>query len=372
MAVTAPLQPPLNPARHFAVLDGLRGFAVAIVVASHLSNYHLLGNTGLALGGTGKSGVYLFFVLSAFLLTRLLLGKPVATLRSASTWIDYAVRRILRIWPLYLVVLLSSWLISPHVAAWHYRIDTPALLHHLALQEGQSVLWSIPVEFKAYLVLPLIVLGVTLLRGSAAAIAGAFVLLFIAAMMAWPARDVVNNSVQLGQYLTPFIAGAAAAWIDVRLLAGNVASRRLRIACGACVMLVLVAWFATTPLVAGGLTGLPLAADWNQKFIPVFALLWAGMLLALLHASAGIQRLFSNRVMRFLGLVSFSIYLWHMVLVDGWRAAGWPTGPAASAALVAGILVVASVSWWLVERPFRNVRWRPGNRQGGAAIGDNG
>jgi Predicted acyltransferases len=46
-------------------LDGLRGVAVLIVVLSHLSNARLFLIPGLDLSGTGKSGVFLFFVLSA-------------------------------------------------------------------------------------------------------------------------------------------------------------------------------------------------------------------------------------------------------------------------------------------------------------------
>lgn len=99
--------PPVLPA-----LDGLRGLAVLIVLASHLANAGLPVFPGLSLSGTGKSGVYLFFVLSAYLLTRLLLARPVREWRSLHPWIDYGLRRVLRIWPLYLVVLFVSALMA--------------------------------------------------------------------------------------------------------------------------------------------------------------------------------------------------------------------------------------------------------------------
>lgn len=94
-------------AAHVHVLDGLRGLAVLIVIGSHLSNAGWLPFPNLS--GIGKSGVYLFFVLSAYLLTRAILGRSARELASARYWANYALRRILRIWPLYLVILLASW-----------------------------------------------------------------------------------------------------------------------------------------------------------------------------------------------------------------------------------------------------------------------
>lgn len=351
--------PRADAAGRLQVLDGLRGLAVAIVVASHLSNHRMLGNAGIALAGTGKSGVYLFFVLSAFLLTRLLLSKPQAGLRQSDTWIDYALRRVLRIWPLYLVVLLSSWWLGPRIPAWHYRIDTPALLRHLTLHEGQSVLWSIPAEFKAYLVLPLIVAAVALLRRLPAVVtAAAFVSAFVLACLLWPTSRMEVNSVSLGPYLTAFIAGAGAAWLDSRWRDRGGASRGWAIACGAWVLVVLAVWWATTPVGLSILRGKAVPADVNHGWIPFFALLWSSALLALLYAGPRVQALFANRPMRALGWISFSVYLWHMVVIDFWKAAGWPTGPLPAVALVACVLLAAAASYRLVERPLQGIRWR--------------
>lgn len=342
-----------------AVLDGLRGFAVAIVLASHLSNHRMFGNEGMALAGTGKSGVYLFFVLSAFLLTRLLLAKGRPALHRADTWLDYALRRVLRIWPLYLIVLFGSWWLSSRVPAWHYHIDTPALGRHLLLQDGQSVLWSIPVEFKAYLVLPLIVLGLAALQRLhgmwSALLLG---LGFLACMWIWPTSAMAANSVALGPYLTTFVAGAAAAWLELHLREGGV--RLHPRACSAWVGAMLILWLATTPVAMSALLGRPVAADANHGAIPAFALIWGSLLVALLHSGAGVQALFRNRPMRWLGWISFSLYLWHMVVIDLWKAAGLPAGPMPVMGLIACILLASTISYGLVERPFRHVRWRRG------------
>ncbi len=80
-------------------LDGLRGIAVLLVLASHASNagHDLL--PALDASGLGRSGVFLFFVLSSYLLTsqvlgRLDAGKPIG-------WGRYALRRLLRVMPAY-------------------------------------------------------------------------------------------------------------------------------------------------------------------------------------------------------------------------------------------------------------------------------
>jgi len=65
---------------HEDALDGMRGVAALLVVASHLSHVRMHLMPGLDLAGIGKPGVYLFFVLSAFLLPRQLLSRTPAEL----------------------------------------------------------------------------------------------------------------------------------------------------------------------------------------------------------------------------------------------------------------------------------------------------
>lgn len=205
---------------HLDALDGLRGLAVLIVMSSHWSNAGM-DLLPLPLAGIGKSGVYLFYVLSAFLLTRLMLlrGERMGY-GNGLMWADYALRRVLRIWPLYLVVLLLSWLLTAQgVAGWHYRIDGASLLRHVALREGQSVLWSIPVEFMFYLWLPLLVLAAAWLRRHAPPLveAGVAVLLLGAVLFAWPPAQAPENDIRLWHYLPVFLCGVYAARIDVAL-----------------------------------------------------------------------------------------------------------------------------------------------------------
>ncbi len=349
---------PATAGGHLDALDGLRGLAVLIVIASHLSNAGM-GLLPFSMGGTGKSGVYLFYVLSAFLLMRLMLLRGArAGPGNPRMWADYALRRVLRIWPLYLVVLLPSWALTMQgYAGWHYQLDTPALLRHLSLREGQSVLWSIPVEFKFYLCLPLLVLAAAWLRGRVhwlveAAIAAA---LMGAVLYAWPASQAPVNGIEVGYYLPVFLCGAYAARIDVALPP----PRRAPV-WGLAGLAAASAFVATLPVAWARLTGTPPRPELGHAWFLFFGVSWAVLLLAVVRGPDWLRRPFANRAMRLIGVVSFSAYLWHMPVVEfverhvpvGGAAAGWIA--------LAASLAVAAVSWWWLERPWRGVRLRAG------------
>lgn len=343
--------------RHLDVLDGLRGVAVLVVLASHFSSAGLFPRPFLH--GVGKSGVYLFFVLSAWLLTRNLLSRPAGALVQPRTWLDYALRRVLRIWPLYLVVLGLSWWTFTRGHPWLYAIDTPALWRHLALQEGQSVLWSIPVEFTFYLWLPLVVLGLRGMergRWPAWLQCAAFVLALGLCTWRWPPAAAVENDVHLGSYLAVFLCGAFAVRVDA-WLAGVRASAAWTLAGVAALLL----WCVAVPVVWCRLRGMPFEATVTRAWFLYFGLLWSALLLALLHGGERLRRVFAWRPLRWVGLVSFSLYLWHVPVLTALVHAGvvdrvpllapWIT--------LAAALAVATLSYWLFERPQRSVRLQP-------------
>src|SRR5690606_26871740 len=337
------------------------------VIASHMS---LLFLPGLPLGGAGKSGVYLFFVLSAFLLTRMLLDRDPQAFADTRLWAGYALRWILRIWPLYLVVLGLSWAMTAAGASWwHFQLGDAALLRHLALQEGQSVLWSIPVEFKFYLWLPLVafILAWMAHRRAPVAVQVAVAIVMLAAcMLAWPPEATGRNDVRLGPYLALFLCGCFAAAVDARLPAP---SSRSRVAWGIAGLASLLAVAASVPKAWAQLTGTELDYGVNHEWFLFFGLAWSVLLLSSLHGPGWFRWVFSTAPLRLLGVVSFSAYLWHMPVLFGLRAAGARDWAAAPAWLLAAVLVVSMVSFLLVERPWREIRLRPNAKLGGGPRG---
>ena len=203
-------------------LDGLRGLAVLLVVLSHLSNARLQLAPGLDFRGTGKYGVFLFFALSAFLLTKPLL-RDEADLRDPRGWTRYAARRILRIFPLYWLVLLVNW----GVTQWAPTpampsLTTGELVRHLLLQEGKGVYWTIPVEISYYLVLPFVALVFRALRLDLA-------LVTCATAAAIGAAELPKDTLNLGAYLPIFLMGSYAAVIDRHLRGSGLDPARLRL-----------------------------------------------------------------------------------------------------------------------------------------------
>lgn len=345
--------------QHFDALDGLRGFAVLIVIASHMALLGFAPVATLSLGGIGKSGVYLFFVLSAFLLTRILVERAPAAFADARLWAAYALRRILRIWPLYLVVLLASWLATAGgVGAWPYPLDAAALLRHLALREGQSVLWSIPVEFKFYAWLPLVALGISwmLHRGwrPVAQLAVLTCALALAAL-AWPPSATGVNDVRLGPYLALFFCGAFAAGLDRTL-----GPPRARAAWGVAGTLALAAIAATTPAAWAALAGTAPDQRLNHQWFVFFGITWASLLLAVLRGPAWLRWPFASAPLRLAGVVSFSAYLWHLPVMAAMHWLGVDRWPAGGVWTLFAIATAAMASYLAIERPWRDVRLRGG------------
>lgn len=342
---------------HVQALDGLRGLAVLIVIASHLSNAGWLPQPGMS--GTGKSGVYLFFVLSAYLLAHAMLARPLAGLADPAYWIDYALRRVLRIWPLYLVVLLLSWgLTSLGVVHWHYQLDAAAFWRHLTLREGQSVLWSIPVEFTFYLWLPIVCLALLALRrmpGGRWWGVALLAALLVLARRQWPAAQAPVNGVQLGFYLPVFLAGVAAAWIAQEWPS----LRRLARAWRAAGWLLLAVLALVTPALWAAISGEGYNPELGHRWFTAFGFGWALLLLSVLWGEGVLSRLFASAPMRLVGVVSFSAYLWHMPVLQAADALGLRShGLPALLVVLAAMLAVAMGSFLLFERPWRDVRFR--------------
>jgi len=159
MATRAPLP------GHLEVLDGVRGISVLGVLAMHCQ-----------LTRSGWVGVQFFYVLSGFLITRLLLAAREQ--QAGSYFLNFHANRVLRIWPLYFAFLAIVWLLPLAPArASAYAALLPELLtftfnlsrasHDWVHEPLVTPLWSISVEQQFYLVWPLVVrwcLPATLLR----------------------------------------------------------------------------------------------------------------------------------------------------------------------------------------------------------------
>src|ERR1700751_4524300 len=150
---------------YFAVLDRLRAFAILAVIAYHASN-HLKWSRFSSAVSYGWCGVDLFFVISGFLITGILLRSR----SEEGYFLNFYMRRILRIWPLYFAFLLIMLIALPIAApnamaesvhsarpAWAFPLFLQNLLAHGKIVGPLGITWSLAIEEKFYMLWPLFV-----------------------------------------------------------------------------------------------------------------------------------------------------------------------------------------------------------------------
>src|SRR3989304_8945599 len=133
--------------QYLPALDGLRGIACLYVIIIHQMNGNLyLFPLPYTTFGGGMVSVWIFFVLSAYLLTTNLYHDLEIASSKFFSILQYAIYRIFRIYFLYLFVLIIHTILG----------DMPisGVFEHILLREGWHELWTIPVEFKSYLIIP--------------------------------------------------------------------------------------------------------------------------------------------------------------------------------------------------------------------------
>ena len=356
-----------SPARQD--IQGLRALAVSMVVVNHVFGWP----------SGGFVGVDVFFVISGFLITGLLHREHVATGRISL--VGFYRRRARRILPISSVVLLATvaagyalylgararqisidaaWALL-FSANWHFAaLGTDYLANDRLLSPVQHY-WSLAVEEQFYLVWPWVlvgVLGLGLRRG-------------------WPAATRTRNLFALMSVLTlasfgwawweslthparAYFSTFARAWelgLGALLAIAEPALRRLpeRLRPGLA-WLGLIGVLASLFLITGRST---FPAPWAA--LPVVG---TGLVLA---AGTGARRrgllVLANPVARYLGDISYSLYLWHFPVVVVLAALVPRSGLAGDALLLGLIFALAVLSYHLVENPVRRSSWLEPSRR---------
>ncbi len=365
--------------RHLPSLSGLRAVAVLGVMAYHLQ-------LGWASGG--YLGVDLFFVLSGFLITTLLLEEWVGagTINLPGFWS----RRARRLLPaLFLVVLaLAVYLVvnaafgGPgsnglidlsalrgdaistllYVNNWHAifahqsyfaQFSTPSPLQHT---------WSLAIEEQFYLVWPLVLLLLLRLSrrswrqmGLLTTIVVGVASSVLMAVLFHPGADPTRIYYGTDTRLFDLMAGATVAFLAAARPQPNQRARRtLHVAAPVAVVALGVCW-----VTSGTSAGLPRNWMFEGGFL-LCALLGAVVVADARLVEPGLLgRVLASPPLHFLGTISYGIYLWHwpiFVYMTGART-GLSTLPL-DVARVGSTLLVATASYYLVERPLRRANFR--------------
>jgi len=302
MSVKDFLFPYDHKAGHQSALDGLRGWAVLLVLIGHAFNQGLAPVLEGSLLIRGKIGVYLFFIISAYLLDRQIIRVWREGRGDAAYWRYYASRRFLRIYPPFVLALLVfRWANSSGLPV---VIRSPQeIVEHVLLLRGDHIFWSIPTEFVYYLISPVIIAGFAfVLRWSPRAIFTAIVVLALGSL-------ALDHWIEFSRhhtlkYLSVFMYGLAIASFQ------SLAPKRFEVWTkhavmpwlGAGAVLVLALW----SLRADGFTS-------SEVFLPVGALLSVVMLSA--FGTNGMARFLSWAPFRLIGAWSYSLYLFHIPIL---------------------------------------------------------
>jgi peptidoglycan/LPS O-acetylase OafA/YrhL len=343
------------PGGRVAELDSLRGMAAVAILVFHARASWLPG---------GWAAVDLFFVLSGYLITSIIIrdGGTPGFLR------NFYIRRGLRTWPIYYLVIALLVALSPVLVR---RFDWAGLSFALTYTQGLPRLWSgaggrftvylghtwsLAVEEQFYLLWPAMVLlaGRRRLPVLALVCAGGSVLA--------RSRGILEDSLlsradglALGGWLAAYRLGVRPSAGRSRAIPASVVT--LLPALVACLVLGVLSSRGGLGPNGGhrdypGLTGL------------AFNLLWLGLIdLVLTHAGRPGMWLLRLRPLRYLGAISYGLYLYHLPLmliaVDIASRLGY-SGDIFAVRLLAVLasIPIAGLSWRYIERPLLNLKRR--------------
>ena len=339
-------------------LDGLRTLAVAAVMWSHWAPERWF--FGLPWG----TGVQLFYVLSGFLITGILIDNrpaPGAEIgQRMRVWRRFYIRRALRIFPLFYMVLVATLLIGvPTIRAtwpWHFAYASNFYYFSGHPLDPYSHFWSLAVEEQFYLVWPFL----TLLLPRRALPATIGLLILIAPVSRIVA--VAGGHALVGSRLLPTSCldalgiGALLAAAKRTPLAGGWTAKRLA---RACLVLGLAATVGFKLL--GRRLGEPYWADSLMHSGLVISYGWV-----VLSASSGFRgpvgAFLEHPWVLYLGRVSYGIYVFHHfmpLLTSRLPLQGLPPAAATLVVIAANTaitLVLAAVSWRLYEKPLNDLK----------------
>jgi peptidoglycan/LPS O-acetylase OafA/YrhL len=342
--------------RRVAELDALRGIAAIMVLSLHLG----LGAQYAVLA----SAVDLFFVLSGYLVTRIILDHPMRP----DFLIRFYARRVLRIWPIYYAVLIGFLLVNPFLPhrqatrGWAYYLTFTQYLPRywfarpprFSMYFGHT--WTLAAEEQFYLLWPLIAVLFGR-RALLAAIPVLFASAFVARLWLWPMLLVTNWD--------GFALGALLAWMLGE--PGSSRSRRPGVVWGMGALGMLMLAY---PLARGAVASW-LGAIGAGRWPTVAASLNSSRMMLLYFSAVGLVISFAGQpVLRplrekglcYFGTISYGLYFYHLplyaVISPSHYSRNCNDSMVLDAFKLAATFALAVVSWEFFEKPILRLKDR--------------
>jgi peptidoglycan/LPS O-acetylase OafA/YrhL len=331
-------------------LDGLRAISIALVLLGHLSGTRGFAYLDLGIGDYAHLGVVVFFVISGFLITRLLLSEHTKT-GHVSLKLFYA-RRSLRVFPAlytYIACISLLWLAGiVHLEArdfWHAVTYTVNYMPKRSWDIGH--LWSLSVEEQFYLLWPCTLVTLGPRRASWVAV-GAILFGPVARSGAWYFLKGIPWHRDLEMF--PMVADSLAMGCLLAKVSGWLEGQD---------------WYLQLfrPVYSVGLLALLLLTNrylGYNGWVAVFGTSVINVILAILiHRSVYCSRDWMGQVLNwkpiaFVGVLSYSLYLWQQPFLNRTSTAWVNTSPQNLAFAVAASLA----SYLLLEKPLLKLRHR--------------
>ena len=315
--------------KHIPVLDGVRGLAILAVLLCHLAHFVWFDgvDSSLLLGlfGWGWAGVDLFFVLSGFLITGILVDNK----GSISYFQTFYWRRTLRIFPLYFGLLIIAWFLfplfgirtevftgsknaTPYFFSYLYNIYL-----FLFIQGNPGALgpaWSLCIEEQFYFIWPVMV-SILSRRALFKTCIGMFMLSFVTRLLFLSLGYTSDQSYYFTiTRLDGLAVGAAIALLVRRPHWAMDWKTKYSVVtkwCFACLIIAVAGVFLKN--------GYGWEPPMTNLFIfSILSLLSGSLLLLLLNPEETpslLQKFFSSKILRFLGKYSYGIYILHLAVI---------------------------------------------------------
>lgn len=311
---------------HFPNLDALRFFAFLFVFISHCAVFITLNNVEWfsSIKHTylihGDLGVNFFFVLSGFLITFLLFTEKKVSAQISLK--HFYIRRILRIWPLYFIILILGFLILPNPlfdvskllssisliapyaeAPWYvFLLANIHLAYFTASSVVLAVLWSISIEEQFYLLWPLAVKKIG---------QKAIPLFLIAVIIA----TYVFRYIHVDEYsIVKYHTFSVFSDLAIGCLAGyytffsNKFKKLFTNLPRLIIALIYIILFVFIP------TRNLLHNDFIKALEPViFSLLFAGIILEQIYSEQSLFKVGKSKALTWLGKISYGLYCYHII-----------------------------------------------------------
>lgn len=296
-------------------LTGLRGVAACLVVAYHFAETGVRsGGFGDRIIGHGYLSVDLFFVLSGFVMA-LSYRSLFASSPTAKAYPAFLLRRVARVYPLYLVVMLITGVQDVrHMLQHHISLLTygPEFVANLFFLDGVGFSdrivgssWSVGAEFAAYLMLPVLLLATAGISRAAISVTLSYIAVLLLAYPPFGTSHGISGPLDLAEaYSTlPVIRCIAEFTIGLALFTCIDAVRsRFKSQLSSAVLMIAIVCVLAMP-----------SGD-------VLFVLLSPLLIASLLNDTIVTRAFAWRPVFFMGELSYAIYLWHRILFGFYNA----------------------------------------------------